>query len=173
MVSDTRDQTARDQAVTHLKKRRDFHAHLLVYVLVNAFLMVIWAVIGAHGFFWPIFSIAGWGIGPGHERVGRLLAARDHRGRHQARDRARGQAGLSGPPPQWRRMRPWGCQAKQSSTGTGSGPRGHHRTCRRQACPAGIRQKPKATSPRLAIVVGSLGIAVGIQPVACVLPRHR
>jgi len=63
MVSDTRDQTARDQAVTHLKKRRDFHAHLLGYVLVNAFLVVIWAVIGAHGFFWPIFSIAGWGIG--------------------------------------------------------------------------------------------------------------
>ena len=63
MVNDTREQTARDQAVTHLKKRRDFHAHLLVYVLVNAFLVVIWAIAGAHGFFWPIFSIAGWGIG--------------------------------------------------------------------------------------------------------------
>src|SRR5262252_5711940 len=45
MVNDTRELTVRDQAVTQLKKRRDFHAHLLVYVLVNAFLVVIWAVI--------------------------------------------------------------------------------------------------------------------------------
>ncbi|HXZ77499.1 MAG TPA: 2TM domain-containing protein [Streptosporangiaceae bacterium] len=63
MVNDTREQAARDQAVTQLKKRRDFHAHLLVYVLVNAFFVVIWAVIGVHMFFWPIFPIAGWGIG--------------------------------------------------------------------------------------------------------------
>jgi 2TM domain len=63
MVNDTREQAARDQAVTQLKKRRDFHAHLLVYVLVNAFLVVIWAVTGMHGFFWPVFLIAIWGIG--------------------------------------------------------------------------------------------------------------
>jgi hypothetical protein len=63
MVNDTREQAAHDQAVTQLKKRRDFHAHLLVYVLFNAFLVVIWAVIGVHWFFWPIFPIAGWGIG--------------------------------------------------------------------------------------------------------------
>ena len=62
MVNDTREPTARDQAVTQLKKRRDFHAHLLIYVLVNAFLVVIWAVKGGHVFFWPIFPIAGWGI---------------------------------------------------------------------------------------------------------------
>lgn len=63
MVNDTREQTARDQAMTHLKKRRDFFGHVLVYVLVNAFIVVIWAVTGGHGFFWPIFPIAGWGIG--------------------------------------------------------------------------------------------------------------
>ncbi len=63
MVNDTREQAARGQAVTQLKKRRDFHAHLLVYVLVNAFLVVLWAVIDVHGFFWPVFFIAGWGIG--------------------------------------------------------------------------------------------------------------
>ena len=63
MVTDTRDQTARDRAVTQLKKRRDFRGHLLVYVLVNTFIVVIWAVIGVHVFFWPIFLIAGWGIG--------------------------------------------------------------------------------------------------------------
>ena len=63
MVTDTRDQTARDRAVAQLKKRRDFRGHLLVYLLVNTFIVVIWAVTDAHGFFWPVFPIVGWGIG--------------------------------------------------------------------------------------------------------------
>jgi uncharacterized membrane protein len=63
MVTDTRDQTARDRAVARLKKRRDFRGHLLVYLLVNTFIVVIWAVTDAHGFFWPVFPIVGWGIG--------------------------------------------------------------------------------------------------------------
>ena len=45
-----------------LRKRRDFRGHILIYVLVNAFLVVIWAVTDFHGFFWPIFPIGGWGI---------------------------------------------------------------------------------------------------------------
>ncbi len=63
MVTDTREQASRDRAVMQLKKRRDFYGHLLVYVLVNTFLVVIWAVVDAHGFFWPVFPIVGWGIG--------------------------------------------------------------------------------------------------------------
>jgi 2TM domain len=63
MVNDTRQQAPRDKAVMQLKKRRDFHGHLLVYVLVNTFVVVIWAVTDVHGFFWPVFLIAGWGIG--------------------------------------------------------------------------------------------------------------
>ena len=46
-----------------LKKRRDFHAHLLVYLLVNGFVVLIWALTGSAGFFWPVFLIAAWGIG--------------------------------------------------------------------------------------------------------------
>ena len=53
----------RQQAVQRLKKRHDFYGHLLVYTLVNTFLVLIWAVTGGHGFFWPIFPIVGWGIG--------------------------------------------------------------------------------------------------------------
>jgi len=45
-----------------LKKRRDFRGHLLIYVLVNAFLVVIWAITNPHAFFWPVFIIGGWGI---------------------------------------------------------------------------------------------------------------
>jgi hypothetical protein len=53
----------REKAVRRLKKRRDFKAHLLIYVLVNTFLVVIWAMTSYGGFFWPIFPILGWGIG--------------------------------------------------------------------------------------------------------------
>ena len=52
----------REEAIVRLKKKADFRAHLLAYVLVNAFLVGIWAVTGA-GFFWPIFPILGWAIG--------------------------------------------------------------------------------------------------------------
>lgn len=59
----TRDDVLRDRAIKRLKKRRDFSTHLLVYVLVNAFIVAIWALSNPGGFFWPIFPIAGWGIG--------------------------------------------------------------------------------------------------------------
>jgi hypothetical protein len=62
-LEDTRsDHELRDRAIRRLKKKHDFHAHLLVYGMVNAFLVVIWALTGAH-FFWPIFPMVGWGIG--------------------------------------------------------------------------------------------------------------
>jgi 2TM domain len=53
----------RDRAIKQLKKRRDFATHLLVYVLVNSFIVVIWAITNSGGFFWPVFPIVGWGIG--------------------------------------------------------------------------------------------------------------
>jgi uncharacterized membrane protein len=66
-VSDTSEPTPseenlRDEAIKRLKAKSEFKAHLLAYVLVNTFLVVIWAVTGAD-FFWPIFPLLGWGIG--------------------------------------------------------------------------------------------------------------
>ena len=58
-----REEMLRERAVKRLKKRRDFSGHLLVYLLVNAFLVVIWALTDVHGYFWPVFPIVGWGIG--------------------------------------------------------------------------------------------------------------
>jgi hypothetical protein len=55
------EQQLRERAVQRLKKKRDFHTHVLIYVAVNAFLVVIWAVTSG-GYFWPIFPILGWGI---------------------------------------------------------------------------------------------------------------
>jgi len=59
----TREEALRDRAIRRLKKKRDFHTHVLVYVLVNAFLVAIWMATNEHGYFWPIFPIVGWGIG--------------------------------------------------------------------------------------------------------------
>ena len=55
-------QGLREQAIARLKRKRDFGAHLFVYLVVNGFLIGIWAFIGA-GFFWPVFLLFGWGIG--------------------------------------------------------------------------------------------------------------
>jgi hypothetical protein len=53
----------RERAVARLKKRSDFHVHLLMYLSVNAFLTTIWLLTSSHGFFWPAFIMFGWGIG--------------------------------------------------------------------------------------------------------------
>jgi class 3 adenylate cyclase len=41
---------------------QSFKIHLTLYVLVNAFLIGIWAASGG-GYFWPVWAILGWGIG--------------------------------------------------------------------------------------------------------------
>jgi hypothetical protein len=70
----TDEQVLRDKAVRQLKKKHDFYGHLLVYTLVNGFLVVIWAITNLHVFFWPVFPIVGWGIAV-------ILNARDVYGR--------------------------------------------------------------------------------------------
>jgi hypothetical protein len=57
------DYDLRKRALQRLKKRHDFFGHLLVFTLVNTFLVVLWALTDPHGFFWPVFVIVGWGIG--------------------------------------------------------------------------------------------------------------
>jgi class 3 adenylate cyclase len=41
--------------------RQSFKIHLTLYLLVNVFLVGIWAASGG-GYFWPVWSILGWGI---------------------------------------------------------------------------------------------------------------
>ncbi|HEY0389573.1 MAG TPA: 2TM domain-containing protein [Gaiellales bacterium] len=52
----------RDLAVRRLKKRRDFHAHLFAYAVINAMVWAIWAITG-DGYPWPAWLTLGWGIG--------------------------------------------------------------------------------------------------------------
>jgi hypothetical protein len=63
LVRTSPEEDLRERAIKRLKKRGDFHGHLLMYVLVNSFLIGLWAVTSDGGFFWPVFPLMGWGIG--------------------------------------------------------------------------------------------------------------
>ena len=52
----------RATAIGRITAKREFRNHALIYGAVNLLLMVIWAASGG-GYFWPIWVIAGWGIG--------------------------------------------------------------------------------------------------------------
>ncbi|HUZ18959.1 MAG TPA: 2TM domain-containing protein [Acidimicrobiales bacterium] len=52
----------REAARRQLQARRDFISHLVAYVVVNGFLVGVWAFTGA-GYFWPAWVIGGWGVG--------------------------------------------------------------------------------------------------------------
>ena len=52
----------REAARRRLRGRRDFVSHFVAYVVVNGFLVAIWAFTGG-GYFWPVWVICGWGIG--------------------------------------------------------------------------------------------------------------
>lgn len=58
----TEDDDKRKAAIRRLTAKREFWNHAVTYIVVNALLVVIWAFSG-RGYFWPIWAIAGWGIG--------------------------------------------------------------------------------------------------------------
>jgi hypothetical protein len=53
----------RHEAIERLKKRSEFWTHLAAYLLVNATIVIVWFMTTPGGFFWPVFPLAGWGIG--------------------------------------------------------------------------------------------------------------
>jgi uncharacterized membrane protein YecN with MAPEG domain len=56
------DEHQRKAAIERLNNKRGFWQNVVAYVVVNAFLVLIWAVTGA-GYFWPIWVMGAWGIG--------------------------------------------------------------------------------------------------------------
>jgi hypothetical protein len=50
-----------EQARARLLRRRKFRGDVVAYLVINAFLVGIWAVAG-HGYFWPGWVLAGWGV---------------------------------------------------------------------------------------------------------------
>ena len=51
----------RDAAIKRVKAKRAFMQNVGSYVVINLFLIGIWAVSGA-GYFWPIWVMLGWGV---------------------------------------------------------------------------------------------------------------
>lgn len=51
----------REQARKRLEAKRKFWSDLVAYLIVNAFLVVVWAITGG-GDFWPGWVLAGWGV---------------------------------------------------------------------------------------------------------------
>lgn len=52
---------ARAWARAHVARRRKLRADIVAYVVINAFLLVVWGLTGA-GYFWPGWVLAGWGV---------------------------------------------------------------------------------------------------------------
>jgi 2TM domain len=62
-VAGSSEEELRKQAISSLKKKQNFRTSLAAYVIVNALLVVIWALSDNPDHFWPIWVIGGWGIG--------------------------------------------------------------------------------------------------------------
>jgi hypothetical protein len=73
------DEALRDRAVQLLRKKSEFRAHLLAYVLINGFLVGIWAVTGAK-FLLARLPDHGLGHRRGVQRLGRVPASGSNRG---------------------------------------------------------------------------------------------
>lgn len=52
----------RKAAIDRLKNKRAFGQDLVAYVVVNTFLVVVWALSGG-GYFWPAWVMGAWGVG--------------------------------------------------------------------------------------------------------------
>jgi hypothetical protein len=53
----------RARAVRRLHQKMGVQAHVLVYLLVNLTQVIVWWAYTPDQFFWPLWSILGWGIG--------------------------------------------------------------------------------------------------------------
>ncbi len=80
---------ARAAAVKRLSARRDFVAHVVAFVVVNAGIVAIWLATG-HGYFWPAWLIGVWAAGLVLHAWDVLRAQTHFRRGDPARDGARG-----------------------------------------------------------------------------------
>ena len=52
-----------EQAKKRVEEKKGFYIHLTVYIVVNIFLVLIWAFAAGRGFPWFLIVLGGWGIG--------------------------------------------------------------------------------------------------------------
>lgn len=60
IMPQTETRSVYDRARARAERKRRFRGDLVGYVVVNAFLVGVWAVTG-FGYFWPGWVIAAWG----------------------------------------------------------------------------------------------------------------
>lgn len=60
--SDTDTSELRAAAIKRLSARRDFGAHVVAFIVINAGVVAIWLATG-HGYFWPAWLIGAWAAG--------------------------------------------------------------------------------------------------------------
>jgi hypothetical protein len=60
--SPSAEEKRRAEALKTLEKKRGWQAGMVAYVIVNAFLVGVWAMTG-RGYFWPAWPLGGWGLG--------------------------------------------------------------------------------------------------------------
>jgi len=62
-VTGGEDRELADRRVARLRleKKRRVRGDIVAYVVINTFLVVVWAVAG-FGYFWPAWVMAGWGV---------------------------------------------------------------------------------------------------------------
>jgi len=54
----------REKAEKRVNQRMALYSHIGSYIIINGFLILIWALTGAHtDNFWPVWVMLGWGIG--------------------------------------------------------------------------------------------------------------
>lgn len=63
VLAPTTEEELRDHALRQVKKRRDFTSHVAVYLIVNVMLVLVWYLATPRSYFWPVWVMAGWGIG--------------------------------------------------------------------------------------------------------------
>jgi len=51
------------EARRRVRARRGFYSHLATYLIVNTFLVLIWAFASGAGYPWFLWVMGGWGIG--------------------------------------------------------------------------------------------------------------
>ena len=56
------DEDLRQEAKKRVEKRRDLGTHAVVFTVMNAMFIGIWALTGG-GYFWPAWLIGLWGVG--------------------------------------------------------------------------------------------------------------
>lgn len=88
-----------DEDITRMARARvSFRVHLVVYLLVNAFLVGIWyftsdwagvSMNGSDDSFWPIWPILGWGLGVAIHGFTAYGAGSDWQSREEEKIRAK------------------------------------------------------------------------------------